>query len=319
MEGQSIKGRYRVSASIGVGGQGRVFRGWDELLRTRVAIKIADSRDEGSVRRLVREATIGAAIGSGPGFVRVIDFGRTPEELPFLVMDYVPRARSLRATGRPISVPIWASCCRLVSRVHKAGIVHRDLKPGNFLLSQPRQTGGPELYLVDFGLAKRLGPESSSLEVDLDLTSTDTALGTLVFTAPEQLRDAASADFRSDVYSLGVMLFVALTGALPYGEAASLLDLVEAHELVRAGRASAPSVRDVAVHSDVSERILDLCDACTAVDPSARPDSANEILHGGYESSSADRPGRMMLRRGPLPGGSRGISSSDVDELLDEP
>ncbi|GAA2796987.1 serine/threonine-protein kinase [Saccharopolyspora taberi] len=206
--GQLVGGRYRLEDQIGSGGNGVVWRGTDEELYRKVALKHAVSWDGGAgsehIGRLKREAKILAQVNH-PNVVTVHDVVSDNGQW-WLVMEHVP-ARDLAAHGTlpPQRVArIGAQLASALARVHESGIVHRDIKPGNVLVTED---GHPKLG--DFGISRVVHGE---------VTLTDSALitGTPGYLAPEVARseDPTAA---SDVFSLGATLFAAVEGVSPYG------------------------------------------------------------------------------------------------------
>ncbi len=216
MEGEVLGGRYRLGREIGAGGMGVVYEAVDETLGNRVAVKVLSApKDAGpeAIARLEREARAAAALGH-PNIVRVTDLGRTGEGA-FLVMELL-LGRSLDAALRDEgaleieqTVRIHLQLLDALDAAHAAGVLHRDIKPANIFLTQ--LADGTELVkLLDFGLAYLLEEASSP-----KLTATGVALGTPAYMSPERLYGEA-VDGRSDLYAVGVCLYEALAGELPF-------------------------------------------------------------------------------------------------------
>jgi serine/threonine protein kinase len=201
--------RYEVEDLLGRGGMAEVYRGRDRTLARTVAIKVLARHlvaDPPFVTRFQREAQAAARL-SHPNLVSVFDTG-SDGDFHYIVMEYVPGrtlAEVLRERGKlplPRACRIAATVAAAFSAAHDAGIVHRDVKPGNVML-----TGRGEVKLTDLGIARALGHES--------LTQTATVLGTAPYFSPEQARGEA-VDARSDLYSLGCLLYEMLTGRPPF-------------------------------------------------------------------------------------------------------
>jgi tRNA A-37 threonylcarbamoyl transferase component Bud32 len=211
------EGRYRIDSPLGQGGMGRVYLGTQVELDRRVAIKVLSENlldDEAFRRRFEREAKTLAALDH-PHIVSVIDVG-VEEGTPFLVMPYVPgpggRPTSLAdlLAGRPLdgasAIGLVDQICAALEYAHGKGIVHRDLKPGNVLIDE---TGGARI--ADFGIARAAILEEQTLTVP------GTVMGSLRYMSPEQKLDSSAVDARTDLYSLGVMLYEMVTGRVPEG------------------------------------------------------------------------------------------------------
>jgi serine/threonine protein kinase len=219
----SMLGPYRLETEIGRGGMGIVFRAFDELLQRTVAIKVLrPEHDDAAARtRLVREAQLAARFRHDH-VVTVYAVVDRPDSLPYLVMEYVP-GPTLKALLRQPGGLAPAEAARLAAEVadglaaaHAAGLIHRDIKPSNVLMDSA--TG--RARLSDFGLAR--------LAADLaDLTRSSALVGTPEYMSPEQVQCRTDLDGRTDVYSLGVTLYEALTGEAPFrGTLARVLDQI---------------------------------------------------------------------------------------------
>jgi eukaryotic-like serine/threonine-protein kinase len=216
--GRELDGRYRVDAPLGVGGMGAVYRATHLRLGRQVAIKILLEQygtQASFLVRFEREAKALASLGH-PNIVSITDYG-VADELPYLVMELLEgetlSARLRRAPFPPGQVLEFATqILRALSFVHERGLVHRDLKPGNVFL-QRLPGGGETLKLLDFGLAKHTHADPSWVEQSL--TNAGEIVGTPSYISPEQVA-CESADARTDVYSMGVMLFEMLSGRLPF-------------------------------------------------------------------------------------------------------
>ncbi|HSJ59359.1 MAG TPA: FHA domain-containing serine/threonine-protein kinase [Anaerolineae bacterium] len=210
--GNTIAGRYRIVEKLGAGGLSAVYKAVDVNLNRFVALKVLGAHlvaDPEFEARFRREATAGMLLNH-PNLVRVYDYGRTDRTV-FIVSEYI-EGRSLAdilADGRPLgeeyAVQIVRQVAEALAYAHKRGIAHRDVKPGNIFISVEGR-----VVLLDLGLASAITSSRSSL------TSTGTIVGTPTHMAPEQAR-GERVDERSDIYSLGVVLYQLLTGRLPFG------------------------------------------------------------------------------------------------------
>lgn len=218
MLGKKIAGKYEVEKILSRGGMGVIYRARHLLLDRPVAIKcIAEALtyDPTMWKRFDQEAK-NASLLNHPHIITIHDFGVTEEGDLYLVMEYLEGASlndfielngqlNERACAR-----IFLQVCEALAHAHKAGILHRDLKPTNIFISSTPQ--GPHVKVLDFGLAKAMVPKDTNRE---KITRSGECLGTPNYMSPEQVRNL-EVDQRSDVYALGVCMFEALTGKLPF-------------------------------------------------------------------------------------------------------
>lgn len=206
---ETLVGRYTIGELIGRGGMANVYRGVDTTLDRTVAIKVLSeqySRDPDFVVRFQHEAQAAAKLNH-PNVVNVFDVG-TDEDVHFIVMEYVQGrtlAEVLAQDGRLLperASEIAEHACDALSFAHAAGIVHRDVKSANIMVTS---TG--EVKLMDFGIARG--------GTDATVAQTAAVLGTAAYLSPEQARGEA-LDARSDIYSLGIVLYELLTGRVPF-------------------------------------------------------------------------------------------------------
>jgi eukaryotic-like serine/threonine-protein kinase len=215
--GALLGDRYVVERRLGSGGMGYVVLARHSDLGEKVAIKLllpvrALSRD--AQNRLVREARAAAKIKSAH-VVRIFDVISKGPGAPYLVMEYLAGetlGELLSRTGRIAverAVEIVVQTCEALAEAHQSGTVHRDLKPNNLFLTTVR--GRDFVKVLDFGIAKTRESEASNL------TQSHALLASPAYASPEQLRASKTVDGRSDVWSLGVILYESLTGRLPFG------------------------------------------------------------------------------------------------------
>jgi eukaryotic-like serine/threonine-protein kinase len=207
---ESVLGnRYRVEAKIGAGGMAEVYRGFDPVLNRTVAIKVLHSqfaRDTSFVERFRREAQAAARLNQ-PNIVAVYDTG-ADDGTQYIVMEFI-EGRTLGEflqTGRkptPVqAAEIAQKICGALTAAHGVGVIHRDIKPGNVMV-----TRDGTVKVMDFGIARVLGPETAP--------QTSAVLGTASYLSPEQAQ-GNSVDARSDIYSLGAVLYEMLAGRPPF-------------------------------------------------------------------------------------------------------
>jgi serine/threonine protein kinase len=217
--GQTLAGKYLIEELIKRGGMGAVYRGKHVMMDKTVAIKVLRpslAGDDVVVARFSREAKAASRI-SHPHAVSVTDFGEAENGVVFLVMEYLDGhtlKEVIRSEG-PLPLSRVLEVIRQVSgaldAAHKQGVVHRDLKSDNIMLSQT--TGADWAKVLDFGIAKIQQPEGAR---DNDITAANLVIGTPHYMSPEQCSQSGPIDARSDVYSLGVILFEMLTGHVPF-------------------------------------------------------------------------------------------------------
>jgi len=260
--GEMFAGKYQIVAKLGAGGVGAVFKAKDFALKRFVALKIlaAKSLNDKSLQRFQQEARAAASL-SHPGIVTVYEFAMSEERQPYLVMDYIeglPLSQAL--TRRTHSVDeclcIALECAKALKYAHSKDIIHRDIKPGNIMVL-PDDQGQEELCikLVDFGLAKIMTVEGQSL------TETGEIFGSPLYMSPEQI-SGGKVDARSDIYSLGCVLYEMLSGSAPHlGEnalATAMKHLHEAPKAIADSRTDVPQGLDYvlgrAMAKDVVER-----------------------------------------------------------------
>ena len=216
---------YEILHELHRGGQGVVYKALQKTTHRTVALKVllhGVLASERQRRRFEREIDIAASL-QHPGIVTVHDSGQTDDGRHFFAMEYIEGApldehfAGSRATGAVLS--LFIEIARAVSHAHQRGVIHRDLKPSNILVTPD---GVPRI--VDFGLAKAAGPGALAT---LPVTCAGEFMGTLAYASPEHVSgNPDRMDVRSDVYSLGVMLYESLTGCLPYPMTGALDEIV---------------------------------------------------------------------------------------------
>ncbi len=215
--GSLIAGKYRVDRVLGAGGMGVIFAGHHTALDQRVAIKILkpNAIDNAEfVTRFGREARAAARLKS-EHVARVLDVGETEKGLPYMVMEYLSGKDLSRIVREKGPLAVQDACeyvlqaCEALAEAHAAGIIHRDLKPANLFLT--KGTDGTDLVKVlDFGISKIVSPSGDDGPSE-GLTQTQAMIGSPHYMSPEQLKSARDVDSRTDIWSLGGVLFKLLT------------------------------------------------------------------------------------------------------------
>ncbi len=215
--GAILVGKYRIDAILGQGGMGVVARATHLHLSETVAIKFlrADiAGDDEANQRFLREAHAAWKL-KNEHVARVLDVGTLDTGLPYLVMEYlegVDLDNMLEQSQRiapALAVEFIVQACEGLAEAHALGIVHRDVKPSNFFVTW-RGDGTPLVKLLDFGISKVAN------NTDVSLTQTQSMLGTPAYMSPEQMRSARTVDARTDVWSLGAVLFELIEGTRPF-------------------------------------------------------------------------------------------------------
>ena len=216
-----LEGKYHIECRLGQGGMGVVYKARHAYLKTQLAIKVIlpdlVGNDPQLVTRFRQEALAAAAIRH-QNVVSVTDYGVIEGTLPFLVMEYVEgeSLHDMLAREKSLSperaYELMAAVCAGVGAAHHQGIVHRDLKPLNIMICSDKPTLSQSVKILDFGLAKIKSGELLGSFVQAQTTG---LMGSPYYMAPEQWADE-EPDSRSDIYSLGVMLFQILAGDVPF-------------------------------------------------------------------------------------------------------
>jgi eukaryotic-like serine/threonine-protein kinase len=220
-EGEILAGKYRVSGIIGAGGMGLVVAAHHIHLDKKVAIKVLHPNVLGLsdvVERFVKEARASAQIKS-EHVVHVSDVDSLPNGSPYMVMEYLDGldlAALLDQQGRldvEQAVEFVLQACEAVADAHALGIVHRDLKPSN-LFCVKRSDGTPLIKVLDFGISKVT--DRNTMRSGPGMTGTNAMLGSPLYMSPEQMLASRDVDARTDIWSMGVILFELLAGKVPF-------------------------------------------------------------------------------------------------------
>ncbi|MBI5490603.1 MAG: protein kinase [Deltaproteobacteria bacterium] len=214
LSGRMLAGKYQVRLARGIGGMSTVYEAHHALISRRLAIKFLDAelaRNPQTMERFRNEATVSSTVGH-PNLVEVTDMGETPEGIPYIVMELL-EGRSLaeliaERTRFPVGavVTIGVEVLRTLAAVHAKGIVHRDLKPDNLFL--PGELSRPRLKILDFGVSLLVTADERRKR----LTQAGDVFGTPQYMSPEQAQGKLDVDARSDLFTLGAILYEMLAG-----------------------------------------------------------------------------------------------------------
>lgn len=272
--GYILGNRYKIIRPLGEGGMANVYLAHDLVLDRDVSVKLLrlDLRDDPQTKKRFQREAMAATQLNDPNIVGVYDVGEE-HGMQYMVMQYVEGTdlKKYIATHYPIPLPqvidIMEQVLSAVESAHEHGIIHRDLKPSNILIDQNKN-----LKITDFGIA--------TASFDNSLTQTNTLVGSVHYLSPEQARGSVATK-RSDIYSLGIILFELLTGKVPFeGENAVSIALKHFKDQI-------PSVRSV--NPQIPQALENVVYKATAKDPEERYSSAKEMAADLRTSLDADR------------------------------
>lgn len=225
--GRTLGGRYQIQELIAKGGMGRIYKAMQQPLDRRVALKVLsidkqDNASEDFKQRFFREASICSKL-THPNTVRIYDYGQTEDDVYFIAMEYLEgmTLRQALAADAPMApwrvIDLLLQVCASLTEAHSRGLIHRDLKPSNIILT--RHADGREFVnVVDFGLVKDL---LGGLDDGTDMTQAGIIIGSPMYMSPEQILQHTLTE-RSDIYSLGVIMYGMLTGRKPFRQESPL-------------------------------------------------------------------------------------------------
>lgn len=298
--GEIVGGKYEIEHVLGAGGMGAVVAARHKTLGQKVAIKFLlprMTRTAGAHERFLREARASVGILS-QHVARVLDVGTLEKNgAPYIVMEHLEGSdlKQVLVERERLDAEIAADwviqACEAIAEAHQLGIVHRDLKPANLFIAR-HADGSPLIKVLDFGISKAT-TNSDSIP---DLTRTDTMLGSPAYMSPEQVKSPKEVDHRTDVWALGVILYEALSGQLPFdGETVPALSakicMDTPESLAKlAPKTPAEIVRVVerCLEKDPGKRYASVAELARALLPFAPASSRAIVERLGRMTSSAD-------------------------------
>lgn len=275
--GEMLADRYRLEKLIAKGGMGRVYLATQLPLERKVAIKLLLSKgfDDEFRQRFFLEASTCARLVHRH-IVTVHDYGEAHGGELFMAMEYLDGQPLSKVIAREVRLESDRACqialqtCRALRTAHKSGIVHRDLKPGNLmLLTDDEQESADFVKVLDFGLVKAF--DKGGPEPPVDLTRSGTWLGSPRYMAPEQIR-CQDVDPRTDIYSLGVILFHMIAGRPPFVGANSV-EILEQHL-----RDPVPGIRELVGQINYAPELEEIIRTCMAKSPADRYQSMDDLI-----------------------------------------
>ena len=314
-EGEVLAGKYRIERVLGQGGMGVVVAAMHMQLNQRVAIKLLlEGATAEVVERFQREARAAVRLKC-QHVARVIDVGELPNGAPYMVMEYLDGndlQQIVRASGALSvheAVLYLLHACEAIGEAHSIGIIHRDLKPANLFLTRAAD-GSSTVKVLDFGISKTAEAEGAEGE-GMALTKTTAVLGSPLYMSPEQMKSARAADARSDIWSLGAILYELLTGGVPF-------NAMTFTELVLMVNMEVP--RSIAtIRNDVPPALEAAVLKCLEKKPDSRFENVAELAfalapYGPPQAqASADRVARTLEAVGLASTGSRALATSRAE------
>ena len=268
--GRTLDDRFTLLGVLGSGSMGVVYRALQHSMEREVAIKLlrrSYAKRPEAVGRFMQEARAASRL-SHPNIVSIFDFGQIPKGELYLVMERL-HGRSLEPIlieeGRlepERAVALTIQICDALEAAHREGVIHRDLKPENIFITTGASRLGEFVKVIDFGIAK----VQQGFDDDEDMTKSGTLVGTPLYVSPEQILSHKHVDARSDVYSVGILLYEMLVGEAPF-QKDTVLECLHAHI-----RDAAPPIRSL--RSDLTEALAVAVQGALEKKPKDRPASA---------------------------------------------
>jgi serine/threonine-protein kinase len=333
--GKVLNERFKVLEALGSGGMGKVYKAIQTPLDRPVALKVLNpqygqDKDPGFQRRFFLEASVTAKLRH-PNTVTVIDYGKTEEGIYYIAMEYL-EGQTLSQLLTQVGPLPWARALTIAQQIarslreaHKIGLIHRDLKPANVMVLN-QETDHDVVKVLDFGLVKSFMPDGGQFPADISLTQAGVILGSPQYMAPEQARNIA--DPRSDVYSLGVVLYQMLLGRPPF-LAEQSIDIIVKHlnepppafSAIWPSHTIPPEV-EALVMKCLAKRPADRFDSMDGVLESMRRATANAGVSGVF---TGPRSFTGVHGTGPVtgpvvtPSSGSGASTMSLDISVEEP
>ena len=286
--GRVLNDKFRIIEVLGSGGMGRVYKAMQSPLERLVALKVlnpqySEGKDPGFQKRFFLEAAVTAKLRH-PNTVTIIDYGKTDDGVLYIAMEYL-EGQTLAQLLTQMGPLAWMRVLNIVQQIarslreaHKAGLTHRDLKPANIMVLN-QEDDHDVVKVLDFGLVKSFLPDRGGGPHETEITQAGVILGSPQYMAPEQARNAS--DPRSDVYSLGVVMYQMLMGRPPF-QAAQSIDVIFKHI-----NEAPPSFAAVWPGNVVPPEVEALVMRCLFKRPEDRFQSMDEVLEALRRAAAA--------------------------------
>jgi len=309
--GQTIAGKYILTRKLGEGGMCVVFEAQHAALRRNLAVKVLKSdlaSDPSAVTRFEREARASAQLTS-LNVARVYDVDYLPGGTPYITMELLvghDLGAELNRVGQlpmATAIDVVTQACAGIEEAHARGIIHRDLKPENlFLTDLGNLTDRKLVKILDFGIAKHLSDNARRL------TSPDSVFGTVDYMSPEQIRSSSQVDHRTDIWSLGVILFELLTGRTPFeGDARAVIAQI----------ISEPAPSPTAFVHHLPPALVAIVAKALAKDPAHRFQSADDMARALASLADAEPIASVIARLPPTAIPQRGLMPPPAYAIAD--